>query len=172
MLTNNFKIRPDLQGDILQRYAAHISAIDPNAICPHNPREARALLDDLQRKQRQPRSDGNELRLTQIHEVWNALLPQLNKAKRLGILARDAKVPKIPEGSIVSPDDLQTMIQFSGQLDEDIAAFEAQTPDQRRIARLEADLATAYGKLARAHNEHETRLAALEIIIRGKQAAT
>lgn len=162
MLTNNLKTRPDLNGDPLQRYAAHIAAIDPNAICPSDPREARALLDDLQRKQRHPRSEGNELRMTQIHEVWNALLPQLAKAKRLGILARDARVPKIPEGSVVTPDDLQTMILFSGQLDEDIADFEAQTPDQRRIAKLETDLATAYAKLARAHNDHETRIAALE----------
>jgi hypothetical protein len=171
MLTNNLKIRPDLQGDTLQQYAAKILAIDPNAICPHNPREARALLDELQRKQRQPRSEGNELRLTQIHEIWNALLPQLNKAKRLGILARDAKVPKIPESGVASPDDLQVMTEFSHQLDEDIAAFEVQTPDQRRIAKLEADLAIAYGKLARAHNEHETRIAALEVIISGQAAA-
>src|SRR5664280_2585529 len=117
MLTNNLKIRPDLNGDPLQRYAAYIIAIDPNAVCPTNPRDARALLDELQRKQRQPRLDGNELRLTQIHEVYNGLLPQLNKAKRLGIRSRDAKPPAPPANGIATPDDLQVMTEFSVQLD-------------------------------------------------------
>lgn len=171
MLTNNFKVRPDLNGDPLQRYAAHIFAIDPNAVCPSDTRAARALLDELQRKQGPQRSSGNELRLSQIHEIWNALLPQLAKAKRLGILARDANVPKLPENGDVTPDDLQVMTEFSHQLDDDIAAFEAKTPDQHRIAKLEADLAMAYGKLAGAHNEHEARIAALEAIVRGGQVA-
>lgn len=171
MLTNNFKVRPDLQGDLLQQIAARIFAIDPGLDCPHDPREARAMLDELQRRKQGPQR-GNELRLTQIHEVWNALLPQLAKARKLGIRSRDnANVPKIPQDAIITPDHLQVMIRFSGQLDEDIADFEAQTPDQRRIAKLEADLATAYAKLARAHNEHEGRIAALEATISGKGAA-
>jgi hypothetical protein len=172
MLTNQFKVRPDPEGDQVQRYAAAILAIDPQAVCPHDPKEARALLDELQGKQRQPRPSGEDLRFSQIHEVWNALLPQLAKARKLGIRARDnANVPKIPENGIVTPDDLQVMTEFSHQLDEDIAAFEAQTPDQRRIAKLEADLAMAWGKLVRAHNEHEARIAALEAIIGGQAAA-
>lgn len=174
MLTNNLKVRPDPKGDPRQRCAAEIFAIDPNVDCPFDMREARALLDALQRKQRQPRSEGSELRLTQIHEVWNALLPHLAKAKRLGILARDAKVPKIPEAGIVTPDDLQTMIQFSGKLDEDIADFEAQTPDQRRIAKLEAHvvaIANAHNILVRECNAHESRIAELEATISGRVAA-
>jgi hypothetical protein len=63
------------------------------------------------------------------------------------------------------------MTEFSHQLDEDIEHFESQTPDQRRIARLEADLKEAYGKLARAHNEHERRIAALEAAISGPVVA-
>jgi hypothetical protein len=172
MLNNQFKVRPDLNGDPLQRYAAHIAAIDPNAVCPSDPKDARALLDELQRKQRQPRPSGEELRLTQIHEVYNGLLPQLSKARRLGVRSRDAKPPAIPADGVVTPDDLQAMIEFSAQLDIDIEDFEAQTPDQRRIAKLEADLAIAYGKLARAHNEHEDRIAALEaVVLRGGQVA-
>jgi hypothetical protein len=166
MLTNNLKIRPDPQGDIVQQIAVKIYALDPHADCPHNPKEARALLDELQRKQRQPRPSGEELRVSQIYEVYNGLLPQLAKAKRLGIRSRDAKPPQLPANGDVSPDDLQVMTEFSMQLDIDIDAFEAQTPDQRRIAKLEADLAMAWGKLVRASNEHEARIAALEAIVR------
>lgn len=174
MLTNNFKVLPDLHGNPLQRYAAAILEIDPHADCPTDLRSARALLDTLQRKQLTKREPPNELRLSQIHQVWNALLPQLNKARKLGIRGRGAETPKIPEGGIVTPDDLQRMTEFSAQLDEDIAEFESKTLDQRRIDNLEAGNAAfvkAYNLLARECNEQATRIAALEAIIRGRAAA-
>jgi hypothetical protein len=174
MLTNQFKVRPDPHGDITQRYAAEIYAIDQRAVCPNNPKEARAFLAELQRKQIAPRESGGSLRLTQLHESYNALLPQLAKAKKLGVRSHDAKAPAIPADGVVSPAALQEMIEYAAQLDVDIAEFEAQTPDQRRIAKLEmhiSEIVKANNILVRACKEYEARIAALEAIISRPVAA-
>jgi hypothetical protein len=168
MLTNSLKIRPDRQGDLLQQYAARIADIDPNVDCPHDPKEARALLAELEQKQIKPRDTAQDLRLIQLHEVWNALLPQLAKAKRLGVRSRDAISPALPAGGVATPDDLHAMREFAQQLDIDIETFEAKTVEQRAIDKLDArcaEIAKAHNILVRECNKRDDRIAALEAII-------
>lgn len=168
MLTNQFAVRPDNDGDLLQRTAAQILAIDSHAVVPHDVREARALLDKLQRDRGAPRESASNLRLTQIHDVYNALLRPLAYAKRIGVRSADTKMPPIPLGGEVSPDQLQLMQEFAQQLDIDIAEWESHTPDQRRIARLESRLALVIehsNRLVTAILEYERRIARLEAII-------
>jgi hypothetical protein len=159
---------------VLQKYAAEIYAIDAHAVCPHDPREARVLLDKLQKERGAPRESGQDRRLAQLHECYNAMLPVLAKAKRVGVRPADAKPPAFRQGCEVSPDALKEMQEFSQQLDIDIAEWEAHTPDQRRIARLEARLAMMVvhsNGLVDACKDYEQRIARLEAVIVGPRAA-
>jgi hypothetical protein len=167
VLTNQFPVRPDNDGDLLQRTAAQILAIDSHAIIPHDMREARTLLAKLQDRGA-PRESGANLRLTQIHDVYNALLRPLAHAKRIGVRSVDTKPPALPQGGDVSPDALRLMQEFSAALDIDVSEWERHTPDQRRIARLESRLALVIehsNRLVTAILEYERRIARLEAII-------
>ena len=96
MLTNNFSVRPDPQGDLLQKYAAEIYAIDQHAIIPHDVKAARVLLAGLQQKQGRPRDSAADRRVAQFHEAYNAMLPVLARAKRIGVRPVDTKLPLVP----------------------------------------------------------------------------
>jgi hypothetical protein len=172
MLTNDLPVRPDIHGDLVQHIGAKIVSIDAHAIVPNNVREARRMLERLERE-RIPRESPADLRLSQLRETYNAALPVMARAKRLGLRPRDAKFPALPEGGKVSPDALHQMREFVAQLDIDVAEFEALTPEQRRIAALERRLAAVMdhnNKLVTALNEHAERLAQLEAQIFGRAA--
>ena len=180
MLTNQFPVRPDNDGDLLQRTAAQILALDAHVQVPNDMREARTLLAKLQDRGA-PCESASNLRLNQYHELHNAALRPLAYAKRIGVRSADTKMPALPQGGDVSPDALQQMQEFAQQLDIDIAEWESHTPDQRRIARLEARDARREALLARviahnnelvtSHNAHEARIARLEGVITGPRAA-
>ena len=171
MLSNDFPVQPDLHGDLTQHYAAKIVAVDPHAIVPNDVREARRLLAELEARNDRPMAAPN-LRLAQFHECWNRTLPVLAKAKRCGVRSRDTTLPAFPQGGDVSPDALRELQEFSTQLDIDLDEWERHTPDQRRIAKLEAKLALIVehsNKLVTANLDHERRIKQLESMIRWAQ---
>lgn len=173
MLANNFPVRPDRDGDLLQKIAHEIIQLDAHAAVPHDVKEARVLLDKLSRRG-DPRQSSNDLRANQWHECYNAMLPNLAKARRIGVRPAGTKPPAVPDGGEVSPDQLREIQDFSQQLDIDIADWEAHTPDQRRIARLEArlDMTIKHSNLlVDACKDHEARISRLEAIISGPRAA-
>ena len=101
------------------------------------------------------------------------MLPQLKRAKRLGLRPADTKPPPISQDGDVSPDALKEMQEFAAQLDIDIDEHESLTPEQRRINRLEANLAKVVAHsngLVAALNEHQERITRLEAVITGPRA--
>lgn len=171
MLSNDFPVQPDLHGDPVQQYAAKILAIDPHVTVPHDVREARRLLAKLEAHNDRPMA-APVLRLAQFHQLWNAMLPQLAKAKRCGVRSRDTKLPEFPQGGDVSPDALRELQDFAQEIDIDLEEWGRHTEDQRRIKRLEAKLALIVehsNKLVTANLDHARRIKQLKSMIRWAQ---
>jgi hypothetical protein len=174
MLTNNFAVRPDKDGDMLQKYAADILRLNPHAVVPHDVRGARQLLDALQKDMPKATYSGADQRLTQAHEIYNGMLPRLAQAKRLGLRPPNAKPPFIPSGGGATADELQALREYSAQLDIDIEEFQSTTPEQRRIMKLETQLKAVIAHsngLVDALRNDDRRITRLEAIIQGPQAA-
>jgi hypothetical protein len=174
MLTNQFPVQADEQGDLLQRVAHQILLLDACAVVPHDLKQARVLLDKLEREQprTQPSADGR--RFNQFNELRNATLLPLQRAKRLGLRPADAKLPEPSSRGAVTEDELQVLREIAAQIDIDIEAHQALTPEQRRILRLEARIARVVehnNSLVTALKDQEERIARLEAIIAGPHAA-
>jgi hypothetical protein len=122
-LTNSRKVWPDKDGPALtNRLAAEIAAIDQFADCPHDPREARALLEKLQAQMvRVPR--GESLRAAQYNEAYNGALRDVARAKRAGLYSRDFMLPPAPAN--VTPNVLGELNHLIAEMGEKLEAFEA-----------------------------------------------
>jgi hypothetical protein len=179
-LTSIFPVRPDPQGGVLQQYGAEIIKLDKHAVIPHDPKEARRMLDELRLRQGAPAISFNDRRLGQLHEIHNAMLPRLALARRLGVRPSNAKPPVVPAGGNVSEDELNVVRNFAQQLDIDIELFESTTAEQRRIMKLESrltmviahsnGLVDAIREQATTIRDQGQRIERLESIIRGPQA--
>ncbi len=164
-VTNNFPVRPDHNGDLMQQYAAKILALDQHAVVPRDMRACRALIAELEARCNGHRASAATLRNAEYHRLYNEALPRMSKARRLGVRPRAEKLPPPPSDGNIGPDDLQAFIDLVNQLDADIETFEAQTPEQRRIASLERRIAKIVdhsNTLVRCLNELEDRVAKLE----------
>jgi hypothetical protein len=165
-LTNSRPVYPDAQGDVLQQYAAKIRALDAHAVVPHDHREARALLAELEARDAPKPLSRGELDGAQYAELYNSRLRDVEKAKARGLLPKDFRLPRPPSNGICTPDRLRELQDIVGDIDEKLQKFESQTPDQRRISNLEARL----DKAMPAVIEHANRLAAEVLELREKVA--
>lgn len=137
-MTNDLPATPDKHGMPAERVAYDILQLNPHAVVPSEPREARALLDRLQREAPQMRLTGSALRGGQYHDLYNGSLELLRKAKSLGLRPRDATLPPPPD--VVTPDDLAALQSVVNELGEDVDRRESCTLEQWRILKLEADI--------------------------------
>jgi hypothetical protein len=176
MLSNDFKPVPDSRGNPIEQCAAEILRLNPHAVVPNDMPSARRMLGELQKTVGETGtfSSPHDRRLSQFHECYNAMLPRLALAKRLGARPSNTKPPSIPNGGGVTADELRVMQEYASQLDIDIEEFQKTTAEQRRIMQLEARVHAIVehsNSLVTAMLDYEQRIQRLEAVIQGPQLA-